>query len=217
MIEPDIIKLQRRPPTFAGTGVRLVSAGIVEGSCVYTGPRHHGILRDMQADGMDPGSRLEWQGFVDTQGYWYNREDSKVIAIAAGQVDDFIGELYSEALWDEIGREYRPNAYALWLDDERPVPHNFSRHNGQELRLAYCATAKGAIDVLKSQRVVKISLDHDLGDGCGTGYDVAKFIEEQAHLGGLGPIDWAIHSMNPVGVKTMLAALNKADEYWYAE
>jgi hypothetical protein len=67
-------------------------------------------------------------------------------------------------------------------------------------------------------RTTLISLDHDLGaEENGTGYDVAKFIEEAAYKGTLPPIEVRIHSANPVGRKRMLAAIERAQLFWRQE
>ena len=91
----------------------------------------------------------------------------------------------------------------LYLDDLRVTPNDF------DLR-AY--TAAEAIDMLKANRVDLISFDHDLGEPeCGTGYDVARWIEEQAYTNPDFTVpDWIVHSANPVGAgnihRAMLAA-----------
>ena len=43
-----------------------------------------------------------------------------------------------------------------------------------------------------------------------TGYDVAKFIEEGVFKGVLDPIDYAIHSANPVGANNIDNAMKSA-------
>ncbi len=94
----------------------------------------------------------------------------------------------------------------LWLDDVREMPPGYDVH---------VRTARDAIDFLESGGVTDISLDHDLGDEeNGTGYDVAKWIEEQAFYHKLPKLIWRIHSQNSVGVKNMLAALVNADRFW---
>ena len=93
----------------------------------------------------------------------------------------------------------------VWLDDERKMPVGFDIH----LR-----TAAGAIEYLKTGKVTLISLDHDLGEEKGTGYEVAKFIEEAAFNQELTRLSWEIHSANPVGRKNMEAALLNANLYW---
>ena len=93
----------------------------------------------------------------------------------------------------------------IWLDDERPMPEGYDRH---------VLTAAEAIAMLKSETVTEISLDHDLGEAGGTGYDVACFIEEGAFRGTLSPIEVNIHSANPVGRDRMEQAINRAEEYW---
>jgi hypothetical protein len=98
---------------------------------------------------------------------------------------------------------------SLWLDDVRPMPDGFDIH---------VKTAHEAIAVLKTAKIKKVSLDHDLGDEAnGTGYDVARWIEEAAFNGELAPLDWAVHSQNPVGVEKMKQALQNADRFWMKE
>jgi len=76
-------------------------------------------------------------------------------------------------------------------------------------------TADEAIELLRSGRVIEISLDHDLGEEVnGTGYDVALWIEEHAFYGDLPKLKWHIHSQNNVGAERMLTALQNADRFW---
>lgn len=107
----------------------------------------------------------------------------------------------------------------VWLDNVRTPPRQMERH----LQGAYyeacdwvwCKTAAKAIDLLSSGGVTHISLDHDLGDEAnGTGYDVACFIEDGAFRGSMEPLEWAIHSQNPVGRQRMKSALVMANMYW---
>lgn len=94
----------------------------------------------------------------------------------------------------------------LWLDDLRLMPGSFNRR---------AKTADEAIEILKTGKVSKISLDHDLGpEEAGTGYDVASWIEEAAYNGELPKLEWAIHSANPVGVQNMRRALQSAERFW---
>ena len=85
----------------------------------------------------------------------------------------------------------------------------------------HARTAAGAIRLLETSTVHRISLDHDLGDeASGTGYEVAKWIEARAFAwsqgdeAGLPPLEWAIHSQNPVGLGNMTKALRNADRFW---
>ena len=55
----------------------------------------------------------------------------------------------------------------LWLDDERPAPEGW-RH---------ARTSQEAIEMLSSADFSVVSLDHDLGEDGGTGYDVLLWIE----------------------------------------
>ena len=72
---------------------------------------------------------------------------------------------------------------------------------------------------IQQDNVAFISFDHDLDkDGEEalekTGYELAKWIEEQAFHGTLKPMGWNVHSRNPVGSNDIVAAMNKADEFW---
>ena len=94
----------------------------------------------------------------------------------------------------------------VWLDDVRPPPKGYDIH---------VATARGAIGILRTGMVTFISFDHDLGAGVNkTGYDVAKWIEENAYSGLLRPIEWEIHSANPVGRNNIEKAMLNAKKFW---
>jgi len=100
----------------------------------------------------------------------------------------------------------------VFLDDCRPTPPELNITNS-------VMTAQEAIALLNTGLVTFISLDHDLGDEAivGSGYQVAKHIEEQAYYGGIPPLKWAVHSANAVGRKNMEAALKSAERYWNKE
>jgi len=73
---------------------------------------------------------------------------------------------------------------------------------------------KEAIDLLRTEPIDVLFLDHDLGgtgqpepSGPGTGYEVAKWLEENPEF---QPNQIIIHSLNPVGQKNMKAALPTA-------
>lgn len=103
--------------------------------------------------------------------------------------------------WDEI---YGRKQLKLFLDDvrDKPVQYDIAVKTVHEAK-AYIITGK----------VVAISFDHDLGTE-ETGYDLAKFIEEQAYHGNIKRISWNIHSANPVGAANIRAAMKNADKYW---
>jgi len=104
---------------------------------------------------------------------------------------------------------------AVWLDDERDPQSDIGRQKGASGSETWVKTAPEAIQLLENGNVASISLDHDLGpDENGSGYDVAKWIEEQAYHGNLPRLQWAVHSDNPVGVKNMRAALEQANKFW---
>lgn len=96
----------------------------------------------------------------------------------------------------------------LWLDDIRPMPPHYTH---------WAKTARQAIELLKTGKVIECSLDHDLGKDNNyteTGYDVAKWIEENAHNGTLPKIRCKVHSHNPVGAKNIKLALQSAYKAW---
>jgi hypothetical protein len=93
----------------------------------------------------------------------------------------------------------------VWLDDVREAPAGWTR--------AY--TAREAIGLLEAGGVVEISLDHDLGDEatCGTGYQVATWIEEAVATQGFEPPTIAIHSANVVGRERMQRAIDAIERF----
>lgn len=94
----------------------------------------------------------------------------------------------------------------IWLDDIRPMPEFYTHH---------CKTATEAIALIQTGNVTHISLDHDLGnDNDGTGYHVARYIEERAYRREIPRINWQIHSANPVGRQRMTIAMQSADSYF---
>ena len=93
----------------------------------------------------------------------------------------------------------------VWLDDERQCPDSFNVH---------VKDADSCIEILKTKKVTHISLDHDLGQGVPTGYDVAKFIEMGAHSGLLPPMSVQVHTQNAVGRKNICMAIQNAKRFW---
>ena len=95
----------------------------------------------------------------------------------------------------------------VWLDDERLMPEDFDIHVKTPLQ---------AINLLETNLVTLISLDHDLGlnDPSDNGYKVAKWIEEKAFLGELKPLQCRCHSANPTGRDYINLALSNAKKFW---
>lgn len=99
----------------------------------------------------------------------------------------------------------------LYLDDKRPIPSGWQG----------CSTAWECIWFLEHEEVTELSLDHDLGDGPsyaerpGTGYDVAKWLLEQAFNGNFKVIPQIIdcHSSNPKGREDILKTLKRMKKY----
>jgi len=95
----------------------------------------------------------------------------------------------------------------IWLDDVRPMPSYYYD--------TWITDADTCIQYLKTYQITLISFDHDLGKPeNGTGYDVACWIEEQAFLHKLKPLNWNVHSQNPVGKEKIIKAMLNAEKYW---
>jgi hypothetical protein len=93
----------------------------------------------------------------------------------------------------------------IFLDDMRQPPDG---------TWAVCRTAREALHFLELCDVSVISLDHDLGDGVPTGYDVCKWIECKVHYDdSYVPPEMKIHSANPVGRKNMKAAIESINRF----
>lgn len=91
----------------------------------------------------------------------------------------------------------------VYLDDERPTPHGWTRVYWPD----------EAIALLKTGLVCELSLDHDLGDDLrGTGYDVVLWIEEAVLTQGFTPPLMLVHSANPPARQKMLAGIRSIEE-----
>ena len=103
----------------------------------------------------------------------------------------------------------------VWLDDERDPNDPIIQYKfGAEPSMVWVKTAHTAIQILKSGNVEYMSFDHDLGPGAGTGYEVAKWVEEQAYYGGIPRFTWTVHSANPEGSKKIVQAMQSAERFW---
>ena len=107
-----------------------------------------------------------------------------------------IEQNYFYKLIENINPEIR-----LFVDDIR-IPETYGL-NGWTL----AKTSKDAIEILKSENVVEVSLDHDLGDE-DTGYRVILWMEEN----GIWPRDGIYcHSANPVGRQRIQTVIDKME------
>lgn len=136
-----------------------------------------------------------WEKITSKDG---EREIRKILVDPNRQLSSF-AKLANQKESADFGRR-------LWLDDERPMPEGFDLH---------VRTAPEAIAEIRKGGVSMASLDHDLGgEQNGTGYDVAKYIEEAAFNGGLLPIDIRVHSANPVGRSNIERCVHNARKFW---
>ena len=90
----------------------------------------------------------------------------------------------------------------LFLDDLRDPPPGAT----------LCLTAEGAMQLIESGVVTRISFDHDLGTEL-TGYDVAKLVERLVAEGKITMPRWHVHSANPVGRSNIEAAMRSAERF----
>jgi len=104
----------------------------------------------------------------------------------------------------------------LWVDDERdPKDPTIQKLFGAKGDETWVKTAPEAINILKSNNVTFIDFDNDLGPPeAGEGKDVAKWIEEQAYLNKIKPLQWRVHSMNPRGVSNITSSMKSAERFW---
>ena len=83
---------------------RIVIAAIKKYGVVFTALRHGHAIRDAVECGFltdvdKDYVTTEEQGFVDSNNKYWQREDARLVAIEAGQIDESHGTLYSEDLW----------------------------------------------------------------------------------------------------------------------
>ena len=96
-----------------------------------------------------------------------------------------------------------PDKERIWLDDERPMPAGYTLH---------LQTADGAISALQKLPVEAISIDCDLGDNAGRGYDVALALTALWEAGKLRDIQATCHSQNPVEKAAVESCWQRARE-----
>ncbi len=86
----------------------------------------------------------------------------------------------------------------IYLDDERACPDGWT----------LARSVPVLIDLLGTQEVTQLSLDHDLGDGEMTGYDFMRWLEAQVFDGTIVKIpEITFHTANPTGRRNMEFAL----------
>ncbi len=103
----------------------------------------------------------------------------------------------------------------VWLDDIRHMPEDYD---------IWVMKASVLIELVKAGVVTHIGFDHDLAvehyyhndrdDNHGTGYDVARYIEEGAYHGTVKRMTWSCQSANPQGKKRIEQAMQNAERYW---
>lgn len=94
----------------------------------------------------------------------------------------------------------------IWLDDVRDPPKEFfwAKHIDE------------AKEKLLTGEVEQIWIDHDLGTGCPTGYELACLIEQWAAEGKVKPPVVLSQSLNPEGRRKIMQAGRNAERLWLA-
>lgn len=86
----------------------------------------------------------------------------------------------------------------VYLDDSRETPIGWHR----------CYIVEEVIALIKANKVRRLSLDHDLGEGKKTGYHLVMWMVENNKWPQEKP---TVHSANPVGAYAMRLMIDK----WY--
>jgi hypothetical protein len=84
----------------------------------------------------------------------------------------------------------------VYLDDARNTPKGWHR----------CYHVNEVIDLIETDTVNRLSLDHDLGEGEKTGYDLVLWMVENGRWPRQKPV---VHSANPVGAAIMRSMIDK--------
>jgi hypothetical protein len=93
----------------------------------------------------------------------------------------------------------------IWLDDTRAPPDDsWLVFRTAEDLLEWLWPHMGEVELM--------SLDHDLGEGRQTGYNVLECLEGMAYLGRTVPSRIEVHTANPVGRSKMLQAIQSIRE-----
>lgn len=97
----------------------------------------------------------------------------------------------------------------VWVDDIREPPGRV----GCEEDYWWAKTYDEAIRLLQTGKVDLIMLDHDLGEGQRTGYDIACWIEDQVLNHGMKMPQIFSQSQNPEGRRKILLIGGKLREH----
>lgn len=100
------------------------------------------------------------------------------------------------------------NFKRLWVDDERPLPQNYSKDEWTVARSFHEAIVK-----LELMEFDEVSLDHDLASFYGytemTGYHIVQWLVRRKMDGKHVPAVVNVHSANPVGVRNMMSLIER--------
>lgn len=113
-------------------------------------------------------------------------------------VNEVVGSAHMSTGLHELGNDIN-----VWLDDKRPAPPGY-------LHVKTARTCIATLDLLRrpGHRIAHLSLDHDLGDDAGNGYEVVTWVEGMVFTEGyVPPIKMTVHSDNAGARKKMLLGI----------
>lgn len=114
-------------------------------------------------------------------------------------------ELYEKK--KNMNKQAQTQKINVWVDDMHAPPDGWD--------WVWAKNYGEAIALLETGNVGKMSLDHDLGDeNAKSGYDTVNWVEEAAYNNSIPPIEFGIHTDNPVGRDRMKAGIQNAYKYW---
>lgn len=93
----------------------------------------------------------------------------------------------------------------VYMDDVRPGPNSFS-HDDNWSSWVVVRSVHNTKKLLQWGQVNHLSLDHDMGEGQESGYDLVKWMAEN-DIWPTGEI--TVHSANPVGAENMRATIER--------
>jgi len=98
------------------TKEQIVMSAIRHEKTVFTGKRHHHILHALFRQGLK-GHRILEQGFVTSKHRFVNRYEGWMIAVAAGQVKDFIMNFDDEDCWVKMPKDFVAKGNMMFSED----------------------------------------------------------------------------------------------------
>ena len=94
----------------------------------------------------------------------------------------------------------------IWFDALLPMPSGFDRR---------CTTARGALPLLRTGRVIGLSLGHVAPSSGMESLALAMVVEAMAASGALPRLAWTIHSAETEWLRAIRRTLRTAELHWW--